>query len=100
MAGLVPPIHVLLNPLRKSVGARHKAGHDGGLVMDFSGKRVVITGGTGALGSAVAGLLLEAGAACIVPYIHDGEMEHFAHRGNGKVTLLKVSDLANEADVA
>jgi NAD(P)-dependent dehydrogenase (short-subunit alcohol dehydrogenase family) len=68
--------------------------------MDFSGKRVVITGGTGALGSAVAGLLLEAGAACIVPYIHDGEMEHFAHRGNGKVTLLKVSDLANEADVA
>jgi NAD(P)-dependent dehydrogenase (short-subunit alcohol dehydrogenase family) len=68
--------------------------------MDFSGKRVVVTGGTGALGSAVAGLLLEAGAACIVPYVHDGEMERFAHSGHGKTTLVKVADLADEADVA
>src|SRR5947209_10311446 len=31
MAGLVPAIHVLLPYIQKSVDARHKAGHDGGL---------------------------------------------------------------------
>ena len=59
--------------------------------MDLSGKRVVVSGGTGALGTAVVGLLLEAGAACIVPYVHDGEMERFAHRGHGRMTLVKVA---------
>lgn len=68
--------------------------------MDLSSKRVVVTGGTGALGSAVVGLLLEAGAACIVPYVHDGEMERFGHRDTSRVTLVKVSDLADETDVA
>ena len=68
--------------------------------MDLSGKRVVVSGGTGALGSAVVGLLLEAGAACIVPYVHDAEMERFAHRGHGRMTLIKVANLADEADVA
>lgn len=68
--------------------------------MDLSGKRVVVSGGTGALGSAVVGLLLDAGAACIVPYVHDGEMERFTHRGHGRMTLIKVADLADESDVA
>jgi NAD(P)-dependent dehydrogenase (short-subunit alcohol dehydrogenase family) len=68
--------------------------------MDLSGKRVVVTGGTGALGTAVVGLFLEAGAACTVPYVHDGEMERFIHRGHGRMTLVKVADLADEADVA
>ncbi|HZL31920.1 MAG TPA: SDR family oxidoreductase [Pseudolabrys sp.] len=68
--------------------------------MDFSGKRVVVTGGTGALGGAVVGPLLSAGATCTVPYVHDGEMERFVHRDNGKLKLVKVSDLASEADVA
>ena len=36
--------------------------------MDFSGKHVVVTGGTGALGTAVVGRLLAAGATCTVPY--------------------------------
>ena len=35
--------------------------------MDFSNKYVVVTGGTGALGTAVVGGLLAAGATCIVP---------------------------------
>lgn len=68
--------------------------------MDYSGKHVVVTGGTGALGSAMVGLLLEAGAACTVPYVHENGMEQFAHRGNGKVKLVKVSDLADEVEVA
>jgi NAD(P)-dependent dehydrogenase (short-subunit alcohol dehydrogenase family) len=68
--------------------------------MDFSNKHIVVTGGTGALGTAVVGGLLAAGAACTIPYIHDAEMERFAHRSDNKVRLIKVSDLADEADVA
>ncbi len=68
--------------------------------MDFSGRHVVVTGGTGALGSAVVGKLLAAGATCTVPYVHEGEAQRVPFRGDGKVKLVKVSDLANEADVA
>jgi NAD(P)-dependent dehydrogenase (short-subunit alcohol dehydrogenase family) len=68
--------------------------------MDFAGKHVVITGGTGALGTAVVSALLSAGATCIVPYVHEAEAERFPHRGDAKVKLFAVSDLADEAMVA
>ena len=68
--------------------------------MDFSGKHVVVTGGTGALGSAVVGGLLAAGATCTVPYVHEAEAQRFAHRDNAKVKLIAVSDLADEGEVA
>jgi NAD(P)-dependent dehydrogenase (short-subunit alcohol dehydrogenase family) len=68
--------------------------------MDFAGKHVVITGGTGALGTAVVGALLQAGAACTVPYVHEAEAERFLHRGDSKVKLIAVADLADEAMVA
>ena len=68
--------------------------------MDFSNKTVVVTGGTGALGSAVVGALLAQGARCVVPYVHEAEMARFAHRGDKRVTLVPVRDLADEADVA
>ena len=68
--------------------------------MDFSGKHVVVTGGTGALGSAVVGSLLGLGAACTVPYRHEAEAQGFPHRGDPNVRLLAVSDLADEAAVA
>src|SRR5690349_9172665 len=68
--------------------------------MDFSNRNVVVTGGTGVLGSAVVGALLKAGAICRVPYMHQGEVERFAHRENKQVTLIAVKDLADEADVA
>ncbi len=54
--------------------------------MDFSGKHVVVTGGTGALGTAVVGALLGAGATCTVPYVHEAEAQRFPHRGDPKVT--------------
>jgi len=66
-------------------------------VTDFSGKHVVVTGGTGALGSAVVGALLKAGATCSVPYIVEAEAQRFAHRD--KVRLIEVPDLADEASV-
>jgi NAD(P)-dependent dehydrogenase (short-subunit alcohol dehydrogenase family) len=68
--------------------------------VDFSSKHVVVTGGTGALGSAVVGRLLEAGSMCTVPYVHEHEAERFPFRADGKVKLVKVADLSDEADVA
>ncbi len=68
--------------------------------MDFSGKHMVVTGGTGALGSAVVGGLLGMGATCTVPYVHEAEMQRFAHRDNPDVKLVAVASLADEADVA
>jgi NAD(P)-dependent dehydrogenase (short-subunit alcohol dehydrogenase family) len=68
-------------------------------VSDFSGKQVVVTGGTGALGSAVVGALLGAGASCTVPYVHEAEAERFPFRSDGKAKLIKIADLADEGDV-
>ena len=68
--------------------------------MDYSGKHIVITGGTGALGTAVVSALVAAGATCTVPYVHEGEAQRFPMRGDPNVTLIAVSDLADEAQVA
>lgn len=68
--------------------------------LDYSNKHVVITGGTGALGSAVVAALLAGGATCTVPYIHQAEAQRFAHRGDAKVKLIAVTDLADETEVA
>ena len=39
--------------------------------MDLAGRNVVVTGGTGALGTAVVGALTGFGADCRVPYVHE-----------------------------
>jgi NAD(P)-dependent dehydrogenase (short-subunit alcohol dehydrogenase family) len=68
--------------------------------MDFGDRQVVVTGGTGALGTAVVGALLDAGARCHVPYVLEAEAQRFTHRQHAKVTLYPHSDLADEAAVA
>ena len=68
--------------------------------MNFAGKHVVVTGGTGALGAAVVDGLLKAGASCTIPYRRESEAEHFAHRDDAKVTLIAAGDLADETAVA
>jgi NAD(P)-dependent dehydrogenase (short-subunit alcohol dehydrogenase family) len=68
--------------------------------MDFRDRHVVVTGGTGALGTAVVGALLETGASCHVPYVIEGEAQRFAHRRHSNVTLYPGCDLADEAAVA
>jgi NAD(P)-dependent dehydrogenase (short-subunit alcohol dehydrogenase family) len=66
--------------------------------MDFSDRHVVVTGGTGALGRAVVGALIERGAQCHVSYQHEAEAQAFPHRE--RVSLTAVSDLADETQVA
>ena len=68
--------------------------------MNYRGRDVVITGGTGALGSAVVGALLGEGAICHVPTIDKTEVERFPHRGHDRVRLADVATLADEAEVA
>jgi NAD(P)-dependent dehydrogenase (short-subunit alcohol dehydrogenase family) len=67
--------------------------------MDFRDRHVVVTGGTGALGIAVAGALLEAGAVCHVPYRSEDEAQRFPHRGHENISLTALGDLADEAAV-
>lgn len=67
--------------------------------MKFSGRHVVITGGTGALGSAVVEALLNADAHCHVPYIHEREAERFPHKQNERIKLYPGIELTDEAAV-
>ena len=66
--------------------------------MDFAGRHVMVTGGTGALGRAVVAALVQAGAHCHASYLIEAEAQSFPHRAN--VTLHPVGDLADEAVVA
>jgi NAD(P)-dependent dehydrogenase (short-subunit alcohol dehydrogenase family) len=68
--------------------------------LDFSNCHVIVTGGTGGLGTAVVGALVSAGAACHVPYIDAGEAERFPLRDHPRVTLVGDIELSNEAAVA
>jgi len=68
--------------------------------MDLSGRHAIVTGGTGALGTAVVKVLVGSGATCTVPYVHEAEAQRFPYGDQKQVTLLKVSDLADEADVS
>jgi NAD(P)-dependent dehydrogenase (short-subunit alcohol dehydrogenase family) len=67
--------------------------------MAYQDRQVVVTGGTGALGTAVVGALLEVGAVCHVPYRSDSEAKHFSYANNNKVSLIPLPDLADEAAV-
>src|ERR1700730_19446794 len=67
--------------------------------MDYRDRNVVVTGGAGALGTAVVGALLEAGAVCHVPCRTQAEAQRFAHRDRAGVKLSAPVDLADEAAI-
>jgi NAD(P)-dependent dehydrogenase (short-subunit alcohol dehydrogenase family) len=67
--------------------------------MDYRDRHVVVTGGAGALGTAVVGALLNAGAICHVPCHTEDEAQRFPHRGHVAVKLSAPVDLADEAAV-
>jgi NAD(P)-dependent dehydrogenase (short-subunit alcohol dehydrogenase family) len=68
--------------------------------MDYRERHVVVTGGTGALGSAVVSALVAAGAQCHVPYRDEAEAARFPLRSHPQVTVVSAGDLAEEASVA
>jgi NAD(P)-dependent dehydrogenase (short-subunit alcohol dehydrogenase family) len=68
--------------------------------MDYRDRHIVVTGGTGALGTATVGALIEHGAVCHVPYIDRAEADRFPLRDHPKVKLIADIDLAQEAAVA
>jgi NAD(P)-dependent dehydrogenase (short-subunit alcohol dehydrogenase family) len=67
--------------------------------MDYRDRHVV-TGGTGALGTAVVGALIEAGAVCHVPYVNSAAADRFAWRNHSKVKLVADIELTQDAAVA
>src|SRR6516165_55976 len=68
--------------------------------MDYRDRHVVVTGGTGALGTAVVGALIAGGAICRVPFMVEHEAQRFAFREHENVKLVPVGSLAEEAEVA
>lgn len=67
--------------------------------LGFGGRHVVVTGGTGALGTAVCGLLLEAGALVHVPVFEPKELARFAHRSHDRVRVVEGVDLRDATSV-
>jgi len=69
-------------------------------MLDFSGREAIVTGGTGALGTAVVGRLVAAGATVHVPVFIERELEAFPYRSHDAVRLHGGLDLSSEGDVA
>jgi len=67
--------------------------------VDYRDRHVMVTGGAGALGRAVVGELIEAGAICHVPTFGD-EAQRFPLREHPRVRLSTDGDLADEPAVA
>lgn len=67
--------------------------------MEFDGRQVVVTGGTGALGTAVVSALLERGATCHIPLHENGMPESFPYRGHERVKLYPGIELSDQGQV-
>ena len=67
--------------------------------MDFRDRHVVITGGAGALGTAVVEALIGSGAICHIPCFNEAEAQRFALRDHKQVRLTIAGNLADEAAI-
>ncbi len=65
----------------------------------FDGRDIVITGGTGALGSAVAAGFASAGARCHIPCFRESELEQFPLTDHPGVRIETGMDLTDESGV-
>lgn len=67
--------------------------------MDFRDRHVVITGGAGALGTALVEALVASGAVCHVPCFDEAERQRFRLREHKQVKTLVTGSLADEGAV-
>ncbi len=67
--------------------------------MNFANRHVVVTGGTGVLGTAVVGRLLELEATCHVPSFVPEELKGYRHRKNPRLRLVEGVDLTDQGAV-
>ena len=63
---------------------------------NFTNKHIIITGGTGALGSSVVAKLLENGAKCSIPCFVKSELENFKYEGDENLYIQVGVDLTDE----
>jgi len=68
--------------------------------MDLRDHHIVVTGGAGALGTAVVTTLIEAGAICHVPCFNEAEAQRYSLRDHKQVVLSISGNLADEAAIA
>jgi len=67
--------------------------------MNFRNRHVVVTGGAGALGTAVVARLIEAGAVCHVPCLNEAEIARFRLRDHKQVAVTVTGSLTDEAAI-
>jgi NAD(P)-dependent dehydrogenase (short-subunit alcohol dehydrogenase family) len=67
--------------------------------MNFQDRHIVVTGGAGALGTAVVTMLIDAGAHCHVPCFDEAEAKRFSLRDRKNVSVAVIGNLADEANV-
>ncbi len=63
---------------------------------EFIGRHIVVTGGTGSLGSAVVRRLVDSGAVCHIPCYDPRELEDFELAGHERVYVHQGVDLEDE----
>lgn len=63
--------------------------------MNLKEKHIVVTGGTGALGSAVVQALVAAGAICHIPNYDEKELENYQFSDHGRVKITSGVDLTD-----
>lgn len=74
------------------------------MLREFEAKNVVVTGGTGVLGTAVVQLLLARGATCYIPALDQSEVNRFVARrdikpANARLFIRQPVDLRKEDEV-
>jgi NAD(P)-dependent dehydrogenase (short-subunit alcohol dehydrogenase family) len=67
--------------------------------MDFRDRHVVVTGGAGALGTAVVEALITGGAVCHVPCFDEAEAQRFRLRDHKQVRRTVTGNLADETAI-
>jgi len=67
--------------------------------IDFTNRRVIVTGGAGYLGSAIADTILAAGGFVAVPCEHERELERVGGKGHPQLAAFGPVNLADESAV-